>query len=130
MKKYLLGVTFLFFFVSCDEELDTPQYTDPNPNDVELRIYNKSNFHLDSVFVKSGNRSLLFNSVVRKRTSNFKSVVSAYDEMEIRFKIEERKFLHQPNVFDTKLESGRYELELDQIDSTSLSFTFLLREVQ
>lgn len=124
-------LVLLLFLIACDEELDSQRsFVDPNPFDVELKINNKSNFVLDSFYVESGSSAVYFGSVKSKELSPFKSFQIAYEEMGIKFKVDKNQFAHIPPTTSTKLENGRYELQIDKLDTSALSFTFLLEKLE
>lgn len=130
MIKQLAFLFSLAFFVACDEELDSQRtFVDPNPFDVELRINNKSNFQLDSFNITTGNKSVYYGSLERKKTSISKSFQSAYEEMDLNFMVEELIFIHIAPTTSTKLENGQYELQIDGVDTSTLKFTFLLEKL-
>jgi hypothetical protein len=134
MKNQLFLFCILsLLLISCDDEVPQgPNFTDPNPNDTEIQVENKSNFALDSFYLNTSGGSQLFGRVDQRKTTNLKSFLFSYPEMEIRFQINGKNFLHIPVDYSnmTKVESGKYELEINSIDTNKLSFTFLLEELE
>lgn len=117
---------------SCDKEVSKgPNFIDPNPNDTEIQVENKSGFVLDSFYLNTSGGSQLYGKVGQRKKTALKSFLFSYPEMEIRFQIEGKRFIHIPLDYSSmsKVESGHYELEINGIDTNNLKFNFLLEEL-
>jgi len=126
-------IAFAFFsialLVSCDEEIETkPNYTDINPNDVEIAVKNETSFQLDSFNINTSGGNQYYNSISVGSTSAFKTYRFSYDYFYIRFKVNEIVFLRQPidYIGEEKIQNGQYRLKIRDIDTAQATFTYVL----
>ena len=126
----LLGMLLVVsFFISCEEEVETePNYVDPNLNDVEIAVENKSAFTIDSVFINTSGGENLYGTVGRNKTSEYKSYRFSYSYFYTRFKVGNKEFINQPidYVGEERIDNGKYVFEISDIDTTQQIFKYLL----
>ncbi|MCB0801467.1 MAG: hypothetical protein KDB74_00080 [Flavobacteriales bacterium] len=131
MKHYLI-IFLSCFFISCDpEENDLgPNFIDPNPNDVEIRIKNKTSYLLDSVYINTSGGESLYGNLSLFERSSYSSFRFAYPIFNIKFKVAEKKFSYSPASYDgeEKIANGKYTLEISEIDTSAISFSYFLNE--
>lgn len=130
--RYLFIFILVIVITSCDEEVQQgPNFIDSNPNDTEIQVDNKSYFELDSFYINTSGGDQLYGQVDRRNTTQLRAFRYAYPEMEIRFQVDAKQFIHLPVDYSSmsKVESGQYELEINGVDTNKLSFTFLLKKI-
>ncbi len=133
MRNYLfLMVSLSFLFLACDDEefKPGPTFVDINPNDVEIAVKNSSSFKLDSFLINTSGGIQLYETIDRNKKSVHKTYAYSYSYFYMRFKVADVEFINQPidYVGEKRIENGRYELSIKNVDTSAQSFTFLLEK--
>ena len=131
-----MKLKFLFILaivlISCESEENElgPNFADSNPNDVEIRIANKSSFIIDSVYLNTSGGEHNYNSIRKFQTTGYKSFDFAYPIFNLKFYVNAKEFQITPidYVGEEKIDNGRYTLEVKNVDTSNVSFTFQLKE--
>jgi len=132
LKK--LAYIFIFFIalltLACDEELAQPNFVDQNPDDVEIRISNESNFQLDHIRLNTSSNEWSYGSVFKGGKSSFRKYRFSYPFFELYFEVNGKVFFYEPQSYSgyNKIDGGKYEALIYDIDTIALTFAFRLEE--
>lgn len=110
---------FLFFLILFSCKTDK---VDPTPEgDVEIRIWNGSNFEFDQVFVDTNGGQNDYGKLVPGNRSGYKKFKSAYRFAFISFKIDGKAYSIQPMdyVGEDLLPKGKYTYKISVANPTS-----------
>ncbi len=130
MFKQCIGIAlFGLLLISCDEEPNQgPNFVDPNPDDVEIRINNEARTTLDSIYLNTSGGEQDYSVLLWTRKSSYKSFEFAYQIFHLRFKAYDKKFEYRPQDYsgESKVDAGKYTLSIKDLDSNNLTFTYRL----
>ena len=128
MRVKILSILFISLFViSCDKDAEQgPNFSDPNPNDTEFRIDNKSNYRLKSIYINSSGSANDYGDLTRNTKTSYQSFSFAYRIFEIRFKVGEKTLFLTPTDYsgEKRLDAGRYTVDIANVDTSNNTFTF------
>lgn len=135
MKIIFLPVFFIFFLslYSCTKELDQGNtYVDPNPNDIEVRMRNQTNYVLNDLrlsnFVNEANYSIL----QPLASSTFQSLPFLSSYVKLSFDVDGHAFEYAPTSQQNseRLSTNvRYQLSIQSLDTLSRTFAFKLESL-
>lgn len=133
MRKPLFSL-FIFIFCAlasaCDDELVQPNFVDQNPDEVEIRISNQSEFDFNQVSINTSSNEWNFGSVHKKGKSTYRKFDHAYPYFSLSFKVENKLFAYQPTSYSgyNKIPGGKYDALIYDVDTIGLTFAFRLEE--
>lgn len=130
---YLLFISLFYIsFSSCDTDTDaaTPNFTNGNPDEVEIRIDNQSPFVMKNVEVNTGSNANTYDFVGGYGSSSFQSFFYAYPTVSLSFVVGEKQFDYADSnyVHQNKLSAAQYNLLVYDIDTIRLTFSFRLEK--
>jgi hypothetical protein len=116
MKK-IFFVLVIFSLLSCSKDALAP---DSN-GEIEIRIWNDSNYEFDEVFVDTKGGQNDYGKLVSGNRSNYKKYNSAYRYAFVSFKIKGKAYSIQPvdYVGEELLEKGKYTYKISIADQNS-----------
>lgn len=115
---------------SCDDELVQPTFVDQNPDDVEIRISNQSEFNLEQVTINTSSNEWNYSSVRKSSMSSYRKFDYAYPYFSLAFKVGNKLFAYQPTSYSgyNKISGGKYNALIYDVDTVGLTFAFRLEE--
>lgn len=131
MKKLIAPLIIALFCFACDEEVQQgPNFTDSNPNDVEIRIDNQSNYWMDSIYLNTSGGEEYYGSLRFNRQSEYENFSKAYRIFHLRFYVNSKRFEIIPTdyVGEEKVPFGKYTLEISTVDTLNKTFSFVLKD--
>ncbi len=124
-------VFLLWAFTSaCDDELAQPSFVDQNPDDVEIRISNESEFNFEQVTINTSSNEWNFSSVRKNNKSSYRKFTYAYPYFSLSFEVRGKFFSYQPLSYSgyNKIPGGKYDALIYDVDTIGLTFAFRLEE--
>src|SRR5690554_1743481 len=132
MKKlnsiYLL--LFITAFYACEDDLSQPTYTSSNPDKVEIRIVNQNNYLLKNLTLNTGSNEKTYRDIFPNHKSAYQSFYYAYPTFSLSFEINSKGFeyLDSNQTKYNKVDAGKYDAFIYDIDTILKTFTFRLEE--
>ena len=123
----------LISFCSCSSELeDEKSFVDPNPNDIELRIDNRTGYQLKDFKLNTFALERGLGQVQAASVSTYYSFPYAYSYVGLNFNVNRVNFSYNPTEYqnDERLEGDRYEILIIDLDTVKQTFSFQLRFVE
>jgi len=133
MSRIVLVILAFIGITSCTAESDGDKsFVDANPNDVEIKVDNRSSYSLKDFKVNTYGAEKNFGSVGPGRVTDYESFPYAYSYVGINFKVNEVEFEYDPTEYssDDRIEGDRYEIILLDLDTVKQTFSFQLRFVE
>lgn len=130
MRIVFYIICSLWVFTSCSDEMDQPNFVDQNPDDVEIRVSNESQFSLDNVTVNTSSNEWNFGFVRKNNKSSYRSFQYAYPFFSLSFQVNGKQFSYHPISYSgyEKIKEGKYDALIYDVDTIGLTFAFRLSE--
>lgn len=133
MKRISFSL-FVFLILTlttaCDDELAQPTFVDQNPDDVEIRISNQSEFDFNQVSINTSSNEWNFGLVRKNGKSSYRTFDYAYPYFSLSFEVGDKLFSYQPTSYSgySKIPGRKYDALIYDVDTIGLTFAFRLEE--
>lgn len=127
MKRLGLIISFFLLLSSCSKEADNgPSFTDPNPDDVEIRVSNRTTHTISNFLLDSYSREVNFGVLYPSTLTSYQSFPTAYSFVGISFEVDGHDFEYKPSNYtaEDELKGDRYQLTVNELDTIHRTFSF------
>jgi len=117
---------------ACSAEPDNgSNFTDPNPDDIEVRVRNQTSQVINDIELSNFSNTLNYGMLSSNSSSNYKSFQFMYSYVGISFSVDGHDFSYEPTSFEKKELSKdfRYQLSILSLDTLDRSFRFRLESM-